>query len=143
MAKVVRYKDIDTALRIYYQRPELSNSDLTELFPGVGESTIARWKKKIHAMEIEEDVRLSQARVINTKIAYKFFGIDTTSFTLILFPMVSLPHFSILLFILNIVFFLRDKFWQKKGKVSVTILDLYLLCYRLISFKLFLSSLKV
>ena len=76
MAKVVRYKDIDTALRIYYQRPELSNSDLTELFPGVGESTIARWKKKIHAMEIEEDVRLSQARVINTKIAYKFFGID-------------------------------------------------------------------
>lgn len=76
MGKVMQYKDIDTVLRIYYQHTELSNSDFAELFPGISATTLARWKKEIHKMEVEGGVRRSQARVVNTKVAYKFLGLD-------------------------------------------------------------------
>lgn len=76
MGKVMQYKDIDTALRIYYQHTELSNSDFRELFPGISQTTLARWKKEIHKMEVEGGVHRSQSRVVNTKVAYKFLGLD-------------------------------------------------------------------
>lgn len=46
--------DLKTAIRLFYERPELSNSDITELFGKHSPATISRLKSKVRQRMIEE-----------------------------------------------------------------------------------------
>lgn len=69
-------KDIDTAIRIYYACPEMGNSQIRELFGIAANSTIARYKKPVLEKQAEEGVKTMCANTVNTRTAYKVWGID-------------------------------------------------------------------
>lgn len=69
--------DLDTAIRIYYQYPEIGNTQIKELFgKNLAGSTLARYKKAIRDEQIEQEIKTSGINTVNTKIAYEVFGFD-------------------------------------------------------------------
>lgn len=74
--RVVQIKDIDTALRVYYTYPELSNAQIRELFGNIAGSTISKYKQAVRAIQAEREVKTSQLNTINTEIAYEVWGIN-------------------------------------------------------------------
>lgn len=69
-------KDIDTALRIFYTYPELNNKLIRELFGGLGNSTIARYKQVVKDQQAIDGVQTAQRNTVNTETAYKVWRID-------------------------------------------------------------------
>lgn len=74
--KVRPITSIDTALRLYYQYPELGNAQIKELFGKIGSDTISKYKKAVQAVQAERHVLTSQMFTVNTEIAYEVWGID-------------------------------------------------------------------
>lgn len=74
--KVKPIKDIDTALRIYYSKTELTNSDIKELFGKIADSTVNRYKGAVLEKQIELGVRTSQLYTVDAETAYDVWGID-------------------------------------------------------------------
>lgn len=75
----MKYKpisNIDTALRIYYQYPEIGNKEIKELFGSIGVSTISAYKNAVRKVQAERDVRTSQLNTVNTEVAFSVWGID-------------------------------------------------------------------
>lgn len=68
--------NIDTALRIYYQYPEIGNKEIRELFGSIGNSTISTYKKAVQKVQAEKNVMTSQICTINTEVAYEVWGIN-------------------------------------------------------------------
>lgn len=73
--RVPQVRDIETALRLYYERLELSNKDIKELF-GVAPSTISRLKALVREAQEREGVQCWNATHVNTEAAYKAWGLD-------------------------------------------------------------------
>ena len=68
---------IDTALRLYYMYPELTNDQIKELFgKGVSDSFITSCKKKVRKEEVKRNIKTSIPYAINTAIAYEVWGLD-------------------------------------------------------------------
>lgn len=74
--KVKQIADIDTALRIYYQYPEIGNKQIRELFGGLGNSTIANYKRAVLDKQIEIGKKTSAAHTVDTETAFDVWGID-------------------------------------------------------------------
>ena len=74
--KLKPFKDINTALRIYYTYPEISNKEIKELFGELGGSTISNYKKAVRDVQVERNVKTSQRNTVNTEVAYDVWGID-------------------------------------------------------------------
>lgn len=75
-----RIKDIDTALRIYYMYPELTNADIKILFGGnISNFAVNTYKKYARQQEIEDGVKTIGFYTVNTECAYKAWGIDVES----------------------------------------------------------------
>ena len=75
----MKYKapvDIDTAIRIYYQYPEINNKQMRELFGSISSTTEAKYKKAVMAVQMERGVKTMQLHTVNTKVAYEVWGID-------------------------------------------------------------------
>lgn len=71
--------DLATAVRIYYNRIELSNKDIQELFGSISSNTISKLKQlAVERME-EYDVPSWNAKYVNTESAYKAWGLDIQS----------------------------------------------------------------
>jgi hypothetical protein len=68
--------DIDTALRIYYQYPEIGNSQIRELFGVTNGRTLARYKRAVQEEQMNRNVKTSQLHTVNTEVAYDVWGID-------------------------------------------------------------------
>ena len=69
--------DIETAVRIYYEKIELSSKDIQELFPGAkGASTITRLKGKARERMAEEGALVYNSRCVNTEVAFRAWGLD-------------------------------------------------------------------
>lgn len=68
--------DIRTAVRIYYQYPEIGSAEIRELFGGCANSTVAKLKKSAWDKMTENGVRNFGAHKVNTKCAYEAWGID-------------------------------------------------------------------
>lgn len=66
----------DIAIKMYYEKTELSNSDIKELFGGVSSSTISRLKNKVKDKMVEEGVYTWQPSNVNTKIAFKVWNLN-------------------------------------------------------------------
>lgn len=78
MAKLNQITNIDTAVRLYYERLELSNSDITALFGVTSSKTIAAMKKKVREEMVKANCIPWNNACINTEIAYKVWGLDIT-----------------------------------------------------------------
>lgn len=67
--------NLETALRLYYERIELTFHDIMELFQ-CSRTTATRLRKLALAEQAEAGIALWNARGVNTKCAYKAWGID-------------------------------------------------------------------
>ncbi len=74
--RIPQLKSIETAIRLYYERIELSNSDIKELFGSIGSATISKLKKKAEEVMTEESIMRWNTRYVNTEAAYKAWGLD-------------------------------------------------------------------
>ena len=79
MLRVKQIQGIDTALRIYYNYPEIGNAEIRELFGNLASSTIARYKKAVWEKQMEDGVKTMCLHTINTEKAYEVWGIDIES----------------------------------------------------------------
>lgn len=73
--RVPQVRDIETALRLYYERLELSNKDIKELFE-TSTGTVYRLKAIAKEEMDSMGVPCWNATHVNTEAAYKAWGID-------------------------------------------------------------------
>lgn len=69
--------DIKTAVQIYYTKPEIVTDDIVELF-SVGKSTAQKLKNKVREEMARQGVKVWLPYSVNTKVAYKVWGLDIT-----------------------------------------------------------------
>ncbi len=74
--KVKQIADIETAIRIYYQYPEIDNNQIRDLFGKISSSTAARYKKAVKEEQINRNVKTMCIDSVNTEVAYDVWGID-------------------------------------------------------------------
>lgn len=73
--RIPQITDLGTAIEIYYSRSELSNKDIERLFGHLSTATISRLKGKARQKMIEDNVPCWNASLVNTKVAYKTWGL--------------------------------------------------------------------
>ncbi len=69
-------KDIGTAIKLYYEKLELSNKDIMTLFDIKSDATVARLKKPVLEAITKQDIQRFSSSAINTKVAFEVWGID-------------------------------------------------------------------
>ena len=75
--RIPQIVSIEAAIRIYYERIELTNADIKEIFgDGHGSATIAKLKRKAREVMAEEKTPVWNAQYVNTEAAYKAWGLD-------------------------------------------------------------------
>ncbi len=74
--RIPQLKNIETAIRLYYERIELSNSDIRELFGNLSSTTMVKLKKKAEEVMTEENIMRWNTLCVNTEAAYKAWGLD-------------------------------------------------------------------
>ncbi len=74
--RIPQLKSIETAIWLYYERFELTNSDIRELFGNISSQTVVKLKNKAHEVIAEEKIMLWSSRRVNTAAAYKAWGLD-------------------------------------------------------------------
>lgn len=75
MKSRIKITSIETAVKIYYTYPELGTDEVIQLF-GCSKATATRMKKRARERQIREGVITFSDANINTKIAYKEWGLD-------------------------------------------------------------------
>lgn len=68
--------NIDTALRIYYEKDELDNKDIKELFNGLSDSKAISMKKEVLKEMAAQNIPQFRKHTVNTDVAYKLWGIN-------------------------------------------------------------------
>ena len=68
--------NIDTALRIYYEKDELDNKDICELFGGLSESKAISMKKEVLKEMAARGIPRFRKHTVNTDVAYELWGIN-------------------------------------------------------------------
>ena len=74
--RIPQVVDLEGAIKLYYRRIELSNSDIETLFGKHSSSTIAKLKKMAQNKMIEKNVMSLNALCVNTAAAYEAWGLD-------------------------------------------------------------------
>lgn len=67
---------LQTAIRLYYERTELSNDDIRELFGRHSSTTIAKLKNIARNEMTERNTPVWNANCINTEVAYAAWGLS-------------------------------------------------------------------
>ena len=75
--RVPQVQDLETAIRLYYERNELSSADIKALF-GCSESTVAKLKRLAKERMLEEGTISWNALQVNTEAAWRAWGLDIT-----------------------------------------------------------------
>lgn len=68
--------DIRTAIRLYYERIELSNADIEILFGKHSSSTVAKLKDLAKDYMVQHGIQAWNPLCVNTKAAYAAWGLD-------------------------------------------------------------------
>ncbi|MCI5892915.1 MAG: hypothetical protein MRZ66_05895 [Clostridiales bacterium] len=76
MAIRIKIVSLDTAIRIYYENPEIGNAEIGELFGTKSSSTIKNLKKKAQDLMITREKKSFWPYTVNTAIAYEAWGLD-------------------------------------------------------------------
>ena len=75
----MRSPDIETAVRLYYEKPEITNADIKKLF-GTGETQTIKIKRAVKEEMAKRGVKSWLPHSVNTEIAYEVWGIDIDNF---------------------------------------------------------------
>ncbi len=67
---------VDAALRAYYGNGYLSNKEIKEIFQTSSDASVQRLKKPVIEAEKKEDHPVVVPFHVNTRIAFKVWGID-------------------------------------------------------------------
>lgn len=76
MVRVPQIEDIEFAIKLYYSRPQISNKDISELFPKSCDTTICNLKKAVVKKMAENGEMRYNSKLVSTKTAYETWGID-------------------------------------------------------------------
>ncbi len=76
--RVPQPRSVEFALQLFYEKSELTSSDIKELFGVTANSTVARLKTLAREQMAIDDVPAWDARNVNTTAAFKSWGIDVT-----------------------------------------------------------------
>lgn len=68
--------DVKNALRIYYEKTELGNKEIAELFGTKARSTIGKIKKIAQEKMAEENTPFWDPRSVNTEVAFRAWGLN-------------------------------------------------------------------
>ena len=71
----IKITSIETAVQIYYTFPELGTDEVIRLF-GCSKATATRLKKRARDRQIREGIITFSDANVNTKTAYKEWGLD-------------------------------------------------------------------
>lgn len=71
----MKQPDLLTALRLYYEKSELTNKDIKLLF-GSCPSHTTKLKNKVKQAMAEQGVKTFYPNTVNTRVAYEVWGID-------------------------------------------------------------------
>lgn len=74
--RIPQPKSIEATIRIYYERIELSNDDIREIYGKLGSATIAKLKRKAREVMTENSRPVWNARFVNTEDAYTAWGLN-------------------------------------------------------------------
>ncbi len=74
--RIPQITSLETALRLYYERTELTNTDIYELFGKIGSHTVSKLKKKAWELINERKTPIWNAARVNTEVAYEAWGLD-------------------------------------------------------------------
>lgn len=66
--------DIKDALKIYWEKHELTNDDIRRLFGQLGTQRIVLLKKIVKEAQEQRGIKIYDHRAINTKVAYEVWG---------------------------------------------------------------------
>lgn len=67
---------IDTALKIYYSKPEIGSKEMKELFGELGKCTLTQMRKPVLEVMAERGIKSFRQHTVNTDVAYEVWGID-------------------------------------------------------------------
>jgi len=74
--RVPQPSSIEFALQLYYEKAELSSSDIKQLFSVTANSTVSRLKDLAREQMASDGTPSWDARNVNTAAAYQSWGID-------------------------------------------------------------------
>lgn len=73
---MLQIKDLETTVRLYYERLELSNSDIRAIFGNISSATVVRLKNQAREQMITDKSPIWNAQNVNTVSAYKAWHLD-------------------------------------------------------------------
>lgn len=76
MTRIPQLSSIEFAIKLYYEKIEIGNKDISELFNINSSSTICRIKKMAKAKMIAESTPIWNSVFVNTRVAYTAWGLD-------------------------------------------------------------------
>lgn len=76
MVRVPQIQNLETAIRIYYERIELRNADIREIFGGICNDTVCSLKRVAKDKMKENDIPSWDAKAVNTEAAFEAWGLD-------------------------------------------------------------------
>ena len=76
MVRIPQIQSLEIAIRIYYEKIELRNADIRELFGSLGSKTICHLKQAAKGKMEENNVPSWDAQAVNTEAAFEAWGLD-------------------------------------------------------------------
>lgn len=73
--RVPQVESLETAIRLYYEKVELSTADIKEIF-GCSSSTCVKLKHRAKEKMQEENTIIWNAANVNTEAAFRAWGLD-------------------------------------------------------------------
>lgn len=74
--RIPQILDLETAIKIYHERIELSNADIRKLFGQMGSNKMSELKNIAREKMIQENAPIWNASYVRTECAYKAWGMD-------------------------------------------------------------------
>lgn len=73
--RVPKVEDLETAIRLFYERNAFSVKDIMQMF-GVSYTTATRLKHRAQAQEEKENIPCRNERFVNPDAAFRAWGLD-------------------------------------------------------------------
>ncbi len=74
--RIPEIKNLETAIRMYWEKIELRSSDIKVLFEGIGSAKATELKRQAQKLMNERNTPQWNASRVNTKVAYEAWGLD-------------------------------------------------------------------
>lgn len=74
--RIPSVSSIENAVRLYYEKVELNNTDIKELFGEHSSTTIAKLKNLVRERVVAENIPVWNAQNVPTRTAYEVWGLD-------------------------------------------------------------------